>query len=222
MASDSPAPHETPQFQNAARYVVSVTFTVAGGARRETAERRAEKVAERLASAAARAAGVVEVTAVAGSAGSDGTIVVPRRVHFAAANTGAGTYADPQTLDRYLDPEFERALASLKAANEAFRARQQADRQRRLAVGCTNAYGASLFRERQRCECVYCQPDDYLVAHELAGRGSHWFGPLRCLCGTPTPTGGRCMHHRDATLVLLDGDPVSLQQLAAIDVRGNA
>jgi hypothetical protein len=93
---------------------------------------------ERLANAAPRAADVVEVSAVAGFAGGDGTLLAPRRVHFSAADTRHVTYGDPDKLDRYLDPEHERALASLLAANEAYRARQRADRERRQAVGCTN------------------------------------------------------------------------------------
>ena len=104
MSRERPLPHETPQFQNAAEYVVAITYTVAGGARRRTAERRAERVAERLANAAARAADVVEVSAVTGPTSSDGTMLIPRRVHFAAANSGQATYGDPHKLDRYLDP----------------------------------------------------------------------------------------------------------------------
>lgn len=218
-ASDSPLPHETPAFQNAAEYAVVIRFTVAGGARQRTAERRAERVAERLASAAARAADVVAVSAVTGPASSDGSddaILAPRSVRFAAANTGHAAYSDPQKLDRYLDPEHERALASLRAANAAYRARQDADRQRRQAVGCANAHrvGLLLFGDRRSCECVYCRPEDHLTARELAVSAPHLFPPPSCLCATPTPDGGRCMHHRHVEVVVLDGDPDALQQLA--------
>lgn len=206
-------PHETPQFQNAVEYIVAITFTVAGGARQRTADRRAERVAERLANAAARAANVVEVAAVTGPSSSDGTMLVPRRVHFAAANTGHATHAELQKLDCYLDPEHERALRSLRAANEAYRARQDADRKRRQAVGCANAYRVGLPGDRRSCACAYCRPDDHLVARELAENDSHWFTPLACVCGTPTPTGGRCMHHRSVELVVIEGDPQALRQL---------
>jgi hypothetical protein len=64
MDGESLRPHERPAFWNSVEYVVAVTFTVAGGARRGTAERRAERVADRLANTA-RAADVV---AVSGSA----------------------------------------------------------------------------------------------------------------------------------------------------------
>lgn len=213
MPRDNRHPHETPAFQNAAEYAVVIRFTVAGGARQRTAERRAERVAERLASSAARAANVVEVSAVTGPARSDGTILVPRRVHFAAANTGHATYGEPCKLDRYLEPEHERALASLQAANAAYRARQHADRQRRQALGCANAHRVGSFGDRRSCECVYCRPQDHLTARELAANAPHLFPPPSCLCAIPTPDGGRCMHHRHVELVVLDGDPEALQQL---------
>jgi len=143
MAPEPLLPHETPAFQNAAEYVVAITFTVAGGARARTADGRAEGVAERLANAAARAAGVVKVAAVTGPASGDGTMLVPRRVHFSAANTGHANTGDPHKLDRYLDPEHERALASLKAANAAYRARQEADRARRLESAARTPTGSA-------------------------------------------------------------------------------
>lgn len=214
MPRDNRPPHEAPAFQNAAEYAVVIRFTVAGGARQRTAERRAERVAERLASAAARAADVVAVSAVTGPANSDGTVLVPRQVHFAAANTGHAAYGDPQKLDRYLDPEHERALASLQAVNAAYRARQHADRQRRRDLGCANAHRVGSFGDRRSCECAYCRPEDHLTARELAASAPHLFPPPSCLCATPTPDGGRCLHHRHVELVVLDGDPEALQQLA--------
>ncbi|MEX2620498.1 MAG: hypothetical protein WD250_09790 [Egibacteraceae bacterium] len=140
--------------------------------------------------------------------------MVPRRVRFAAANTGHGAYGEPHKLDRYLDPEHERALASLRAANVAYRARQDADRQRRQALGCANAHRLGSFGDRRPCECVYCRPQDHLSARELAASAPHLFPPPSCLCATPTPDGGRCLHHRDVELVVLDGDPPALRQLA--------
>ncbi len=117
--------HEHDRFRNAAVYRVTVTYTVAGSARPATARRHAEKVADQIASAAARLRNVVEVRAVAGPAGSDGEILAPTRVRFTAANSGSGTYSDPDKLDRYLDPDHERALASLDAANAAWRRRRE-------------------------------------------------------------------------------------------------
>lgn len=117
--------HEHNRFRNAAVHTIAVTYTVAGGARPATARRRAEKVADRIASAAARLRDVVDVRAVAGPAGSNGEIGSPSRVRFTAANSGSGTYSEPDKLDRYLDPDHERALASLDAANAAWRRRQE-------------------------------------------------------------------------------------------------
>lgn len=212
-------PHETPAFQNAVRYAVVVTFTVADGARRRTAERRARKVAERLANAAARAAGVVEVTAVAGVATEDESgarILTPERVRFAAANSGQGTYGEPGKLDRYLDPEHERALVSLRAANEAYRTRQRADRERRAAVGCANQHRVGLPGDRCPCECVYCRPQDHLAARELAAEGAHWWAELRCVCGSRASAGVPCLRHRGVRVVALAGDPAALCELAAL------
>jgi hypothetical protein len=210
----SGAAHERPEFSNAARWTVAVTFTVTGGARPRTADRRAERITERLVNAAARAADVVEVSAVAGPTADDGNMLAPRRVQFSAANTGQATYGEPRKLDRYLDPDHERALASLREANRAYRARQEADRKRREAVGCANTHRVGLPGDRRRCDCVYCRPDDHLAARELAAKGSHWFTPPSCLCGHPTPAGGPCLRHRDVEIVVIDGDPEALQQLA--------
>lgn len=137
------APHERDEFRNAARWTVCVSFTVAGGSRSRTAAGRAERVTARLASAAARLAGVVEVAAVSGPSWSDRPFepLAPRTVFFDAANSGQGAYGRPQLLSRYVDPEHERALVSLAQANAAWRAREQADRERRRAVDCANAYG---------------------------------------------------------------------------------
>lgn len=117
--------HDHNRFRHAAVHTIAVTYTVAGGARPATARRRAEKVADPIASAAARLRDVVDVRAVAGPAGSDGEIFSPTRVRFAAANSGLGTYSEPDRLDRYLDPDHERALDSLNAANATWRRRQE-------------------------------------------------------------------------------------------------
>ena len=130
--------HEHPRFVNSATYAVVVNVTVAGGARRRTAYRRAEKIAERLADTAARAADVVAVSAVTGPVGTDGEIICPTTVAFSRANTGAGRPGDEGKLTRYLDPDHERARASLVAADARYRAEQRADRERRRVVGCPN------------------------------------------------------------------------------------
>jgi hypothetical protein len=133
----------------------------------------------------------------------------PQRVRFEAANTGRAGYADPSLLDRYLDPDHERALRSLAAADEAARTRRDADRDRRLAVSCRNATPGISSRY---CGCVYCDT----TAHTAPDEGTHWrFAEPRCLCGTPVPAGGqRCRRHRDTHLVVLDDDPVDLQRLS--------
>ncbi len=104
--------HESPRFRNAVEYTIAITVTLAGGARYGTADRRADKLAERLANTAARCGEAVQVTAVAGPS-HHGNAIRPQQVHFAAANSGRGTYAEPAKLDRYLDPDHELALRSL-------------------------------------------------------------------------------------------------------------
>lgn len=208
------APHETNEFVNSTEYTVAITFRVEGGALGPTALRRARKIAERLANHAARAAQVVEVTAV-GGVSTEGKQLASERIRFAAANTGRGTYADPTLRDRYLDPEFERALRSLADAKAAAREATEADRQRRQDLGCLNTNWSSA-RPATRCLCVYCSP----VAHEhglrLADAGTP--DPLttpRCICGRGVAAPGlACSRHRDHELVVLDGDPPALQRLA--------
>ena len=206
--------HEHDRFRNAAVHTVAVTYTVAGGARPATARRRAEKVADRIASAAARLRDVVEAHAVAGPAGSDGEILVPTRVRFRAANSGSGTYSEPGRLDRYLDPDHERALASLDAANTAWRRRQDQDRDRRRAVGCENTHGTT-DNLRRYCVCVYCEPQRHLDAHPDTATALHTFPP-RCICGTAVPSPGmRCRQHRSTAIVVLNDDTGPLKELAA-------
>lgn len=133
-------PHERPEFYNAVTYAVTVAITVEGGKRRGTADRRARKVAERLANSAARTPGVIEVSASAGWTTKDGEVHWPERVRFAEANSGQGTHAAPDKLDRYLDPDHELALRSLAEENAAAEQRRQADRDRRRVAGCRNTH----------------------------------------------------------------------------------
>lgn len=208
-------PHETPEFRNSAEYTVTVTFRVAGGARWQTAHRHARCIAERLANHAARAAQVVEVTAVGGPS-EHGRPFSPGWIRFAAANSGRGTYADPDRLDRYLDPEFERALASLADARATAADQVEADRARRQALGCLNTHQPS-WRRALRCPCAYCSPGE----HEHALRQSRAGEPdplrtPRCVCGRAVTTAGqRCARHVGLELVVLDADPAPLHRLAS-------
>jgi hypothetical protein len=182
-----------------------------------TADRRARKVAERLANVAARTPGVVEVQATAGRTLS-GEVSWPERVRFAEANSGHGTYADPGRLDRYLDPEHERALRSLAAANAAAEQRRQADRDRRRSVGCHNTYAISTMDHRY-CGCVYCQPGDHDGAAEAkrVDPGNPTI-ERRCVCGQWVPAAGdRCLSHRVVSICVLEGDSAALQRLAGAD-----
>lgn len=177
-------PHHRPEFANAVTYAVMLTITVQGGKRRGTADRRARKVAERLANAAARSQGVVDVSASAGVT-VNGEVFGAQPVRFAAANSG--TYAEPDRLGRYLDPEHERAVRSLAEENAAAQRRRRADRDRRRSVGCGDTYAIS--PTDRHCRCVYCQPEDHYQAVQLFAR--HGPSPLLtnlCLCGTPVAT----------------------------------
>lgn len=207
-------PHETPEFQNAVEYTVTITFTVAGGRRRGTAERRAEKVAERLASSAARTPGVVEVAARSGSS-FRGEISWPSPVRFDAANNGSEPTGKPDRLTRYRDPEHDRALRSLAAVNAAYRERERADEQRRDAVGCGNTHRTLYQLQPRACGCVYCRPGQHALDAMLDDPpGPSPWRTYRCLCGVVVPAPGeRCLPHRGAQLVLLDGDPGNLVRL---------
>lgn len=207
--------HEHDRFRNAAVYTVAVTYTVAGSARPTTARRRAEKVADRIASAAARLRDVVDVRAVAGPAGSDGEILAPTRVRFTAANSGSGTYGEPDKLDRYLDPDHERALASLASANDEWRRRRDQDRDRRRVVGCQNTY-RSANEVRRDCPCIYCAPQAHLEAHRQGPAALYPYSP-RCVCGMTMPSAGmRCRQHRATEIVVLDDETGPLAELAAL------
>jgi hypothetical protein len=193
-----------------------LTFVVDGGEAGHTSHARARKVAERLASTAARAKGVVDVRAVAG-ASRDGVVLTPERVCFEAANSGRGTGVDPTRLDRYLDPDHERALASLAEANAAARVRRQADFERRRAIGCSNPAGLGPGLARP-CRCAYCRPAEHLEVRAAAQEPRADGG--RCLCGRDsTPPAFGCRPHAGQQLVVLDGDPPELTRLAARAAR---
>lgn len=207
------AAHERAEFQNAASWTVAITFVVAGGARRDTARARAEKLAARIVSAAARLAGVVEVRAVGGetSAAEDFKPLWPRTVVFDAANTGS---------DRYLDPDRERALASLGKANAAHHARQRTDDERRRAVGCANRYRSPLSGPRKFCECVYCAPATFLagLTTPYPDANPQPINRPRCVCGDDAwPAEPRCSRHRSVPIVLLEGDPPAVAEAARLD-----
>lgn len=213
------SPHEAREFANAVEYTLRLTFVVAGGARWQTAHARARQVAERLANTAARAKGVVDVRAVAGQS-HDGEVLVAERVCFAAANSGHATGGDPTELDRYLDPDHERALASLADANAAARTRRQADFERRLAIGCANPAGLGPGVARP-CGCAYCRPAEHLEVQTTSRQPGQGVG--RCLCGrSGTPTAAGCSPHRGQQLVVLDRDPPELARLAALIARSRA
>ena len=212
-----PSSHEDPAFTNAVTYTASVTYTVAGGARRGTADGRARKVAERLANSAARMPGVMEVSATAGWT-VNGEVHWPQRVHFDQANSGHGTYGKSSKLDRYVDPEHERAVRSLAAANAAAEQRRQVDRDRRRNIACRNIYVISTTDYRY-CGCVYCQPGDHDAAAEAQRVDPG--NPMiehRCLCGQSVPAAGdRCLSHRTAVIRVLEGDSAALRRLADTD-----
>jgi hypothetical protein len=95
-------PHERPEFANATEFTVKLTYVVAGGKRHGTSRRRAWTVASRLADAAARASGVIDVAAVGGPS-HDGEILWADPVRFSRAN--CGTEGPDRLLDRYLGPD---------------------------------------------------------------------------------------------------------------------
>lgn len=207
------APHETDRFRHAATYTVTLMVTVAGGVRPATAHRRAEKVAGQIASAAARLADVVDVHARAGLTGTHGQVLAPRPVRFAAANSGHGTRVDPDRLDRYLDPDHERALTSLAHAEARHREHERADLRRRRAVGCANAGRLGLVALAD-CPCVYCVPQCHLDALPPGDGVGPTLAP-RCICGVRTDTPGRrCTTHQRTPIVVLDEDAETLTLLA--------
>jgi len=204
------SPHEAREFTNSVEYTIRLTFVVAGGARWQTGHTRAREIAEGLANTVARAKGVVEARAVAG-ASHDGEVLAAEPVCFDAANSG-------HKLDRYLDPDRERALSSLADANA--RVRRQADFDRRMAIGCDKpaVLGPDLARP---CSCAYCRPREHLEVRAEANKA--WSARGCCLCGRPsTPPASGCRSHRGQQLVVLDGDPPELARLAACVARSRA
>ena len=121
-------PHERPEFTEAATYTVAITFTVEGGRALGTADRRAARVAERLANTAVRTPGVVEVTATAGPS-HGGVVASPTTVRFSEANTGRRGLEGDEYLDRFVDPDHQVALRSLAYAKTAAQRPQSLDRQ---------------------------------------------------------------------------------------------
>ena len=215
------SPHEEPAFTNSVTYTASITYTVRGGARPGTADRHALRIAEQLANAAARFASVAEVAGTAGRSWK-GEVSRPTRLRFAAANTGTADVAEAGTLDRYLDPDYQRARRSLEAANTAYREHKAVDRQRRTAVNCRNAN--ALTAHEQYCTCVYCEPGQHQVAIEAEriDPGNQMI-EHRCLCGQAVAAyGDRCLSHQDdATVRLLEGDSAALDEIAAAINRGH-
>jgi hypothetical protein len=212
-------PWERHEWVNQARWTVVVSYTVAGGARRGTAADRAARLAARLASAVARMAGVVEVTAVAGeaSASEPWRPLAPERVTFDGANSdrlGSGGFA------RWVDAEHERTRLALAAHERAYVARRNADNRRRVAVGCRNASPWS-FEPSRSCDCVYCFPAQHVgsLARPYPDRSPHPIDRPRCVCGHE-PTGGspnRCVRHAFVEVVVLDGDADGLREYARLD-----
>lgn len=202
--------HETAEFRNSATYTIMLTYTVSGGARVQTARRRAERAAEQIANAASRLGSVVDVRAVAGPAGADGELLWPTPVRFSAANTGDSGLDDPGKLPRYSTPTTNRALTSLADAHARARARRDADRDRRRTIGCANTFRGFTTADRW-CECVYCRPAAH---HDMALSPENEEG--WCLCGRIVTTAQerRCADHRDVQLVVLPGDPTELTSLS--------
>lgn len=203
--------HETPEFRNAVEYTVTVTFRVAGAARYAAGRRRAQRIAERIAASAARMAGVVEVTARGGQS-SDGKASLTYPLRFEGANTGTAALGEPEKLDRYLDPDRERALQDLAAANRAHEDAHRRDRERRIALGCGEA--SPLTRGHHTCDCVYCRPQEHQHDAETLRRlGPSPYQPYRCPCSAAVDSlGGRCARHDRVQLVVLPGDPPALQR----------
>lgn len=121
-------PHERPEFTEAATYTIAITITVEGGRALGTADRRAMRVAERLANTAVRTPGVVEVAATAGPS-HDGVMTLPARIHFSEANAGRRPPDGPEYLDRFVDPDHEVALRSRNQAEAAAQNLEPAFRQ---------------------------------------------------------------------------------------------
>jgi hypothetical protein len=212
--------HKDPRFTNSVEYTVTLRLRIAGGVKERTAQRWAQQAAQRLTGAAARLRHVVEVTATYGYTDGEGEVTWPRPVYFGEANSGPTSPGDPVLLSRYVDPDHQRALASLAAVNAAHRERRSADLARRSEVGCRNAL--PLITAPRVCDCVYCDTPGHAAAegNERAHPGNPHNEP-RCVCGQPVAVhADRCTRHRDATVVVLDGDHPDLTRLAAIAPPG--
>ena len=204
-------PHEADQFRNAATLTVAITFTVAGGARVDTARRRGERLAARLADSATRVADTVEVSACTHRGGvqlGDGH----HALLFPAANTELNVGG--ATGRRWIDPEHELGQRSLAAADATARAAHEADLERRRDVGCRN--GSRLLPDWS-CRCVYCRPVDHPEAATIHLQDMDAPTPL-CPCGRLTRRAGPCRDHEHVQVVVLDHDPPEL--LRVVDLEG--
>lgn len=213
MSSDADGPAE---FANAAEHTITLTVVVAGGVRRSTARRRAERVAEKLADAASRTKHVLEVAARAGPSHL-GEVHFSHPVAFPAANTGESNRDG--RLGRWVDGDFALFLEQRRVERLRARERRDRDRRRRLDVGCLDASQLA----DESCPCVYCRPAGHLRAVSQHGEGAPTvFAAPRCLCGGYVPApGSRCVRHRSARLVLLPGDPEELRRFAAREWQVN-
>ena len=174
------------RFRNTATLTVAITFTVAGGARVDTARRRGERLAARLADAATRAADTVEVSARLHKGVPVELNHVGRAVLFGSANTGLD--GSRTAGNRWIDPEHETAQQSLAAANATARAVREADLERRREVGCRNP---SRLYPDWSCRCVYCRPLDHMETAMVSVPRGEPPAPL-CPCGNAAERHGRC------------------------------
>jgi hypothetical protein len=218
-------PYQTPWFQHSAEFTLTLTVVIAGGARPSTASRRARQTFERVANHTTRLKDVVAVTAVGGPS-HHGQVSWPQPVAFPAANTEPGTVGSGKLL-RYcsaseLVTRFPTSTLTTSVpngrwpqANDAARRRRDADRRRRRAVGCANAHPALLQPAHRFYGCVYCEPEEHLLAlRRQEHPQAHGSALERCLCGQPAPhEGPRCTNHRDVGLEVLEGDPPALNLL---------
>lgn len=153
---------------------------------------------------------MLEVSAASGPWSSKPTL---RRLQFEAANAGCGSYAQPDVLDRYVDPDWQRNLDAVRDAEQRLRDLSAADRRRRMELGCRNA-GRTASEPVRFCGCCYCDPVDQLAAARLAVIDDSLKDA--CPCGAHL-RGATCqdssIHHR--TVAVLDRDPAALRQLAA-------
>lgn len=209
MAADAPA------LRHACSWQVTITYTVEAGARPATGWARAERLARRLANAAARSSGVLEVSAASGPWGSKPAL---RRLQFEAANAGCGSYAQPELLDRYFDPDWQRDRKAVRTAEQRSRDASNADARRRSDLGCRNVARAASEPVRF-CGCCYCDPADHLAAARLAVIDDSVQEPCPCGVHLRGAACGDSAGHRRA-LAVLEGDPPAARQVVAYHQAG--